>query len=100
MMRLKAGQLPLHILAGVYDVVELTDATGTRVIGHFTPVDLERRRQIVADMIARTDWEELARRAAEPGPWRLHSEIIEELKRRYPIDERVEPLPDLIIEPS
>ena len=86
MMHLKADDLPLSILSGVHDEVVLYDETGTRVIGHFTPVNLEQKKRVYAEAIARTDHEELARRAAEPGPRRSHKEILQELAALYPVD--------------
>ena len=85
MIRLNADDTPLEALADFYEPVELYDSTGTKLLGTFTPADMERCNRFYAEAIARMDLEELARAAAEPGPRRLHSEIIEELQRCYPM---------------
>ncbi len=86
MIRLNADETPLEILTGFYEPVELYDATGTRVIGHFTPADPERCQRVLAQAVARTDREKLARRAVDPGPLQPVSEFLAELEIRYPIN--------------
>lgn len=73
-------------LADFNDTVEIWDTNG-RLIGVFVPANLERCKQRYAEAMARTDPEELARRAAEPGPRCLHKEVIEELKSLYPVSD-------------
>jgi hypothetical protein len=84
---------PLSILGDVYEPVVVYDSTGTTVIGHFTPIDLEKGRRIYAELAKRCDPEELARRAAAPGPRRLLSETIKELEELYPVDSSGPPAP-------
>jgi hypothetical protein len=93
MKRLKANGLSLGVLDCFYEPVEIYDATGTTLIGTFTPADPEGVKRIYESYIASRDLEELARLAAEPGPGRLLSDIIKELKIRYPIDAPPEPPP-------
>ena len=86
MIHLIADDTALEILTRVHEEVVLYDSTGTRVIGHFSPVDLERGKRIYAELHSRIDQEEIERRIAELGPHRPVSELIEELKALYPID--------------
>ncbi len=71
-------------LAGFYDTLEIWDANG-KLIGVFVPGNLERAKRVYAEAIARTDFAELDRRAAEPGPRRLHKDILKELEAAYPV---------------
>jgi hypothetical protein len=101
MVSLKIDQWPLDILSGFCVPVEIYDATGTKLLGTFTPVDVERGQRLYAEIIARTDYEELARQAAEPGLRRLHCEIIKELNQRYSRDAPPEPPPaDSAVQPG
>ncbi len=101
MIRLNADDTPLEALADFYEPVELYDSTGTKLLGTFTPADMDACNRFYAEAIARMDLEELARAAAEPGPRRLHSEIIEELQRCYPIDGPAEAPPtDSTVQPG
>ncbi len=70
-------------LATLHDTVEIWDANG-KLIGVFVPGNLERIKRVYAEAIARTDFAELDRRAAEPGPRRAPSEILRELEAKYP----------------
>jgi len=101
MIRLKANEMPMLALDGFMEPVEIYDATGTRLVGTFTPADPERVKRIYEKYIAQRDLEELARIAAEPGPDRLLSDIIKEMKIRYPIDEPPETPPtDSSVQPG
>ncbi len=80
MIHLIADNTPLVILSRVSEEIVLYDTTGTLVIGHITPTDLERGKRIYAEVNARIDSQEMARRAAEPGPRRPVCEIIKELE--------------------
>jgi hypothetical protein len=83
MIPLKADQNLLGFLAGAHEPIEVYDVTGEKLLGIFIPANMERCNRVYADAIARTDLAELKRRAAEPGPRRLHREVIDELKRRF-----------------
>ena len=100
MIRLNADDTPLEALADFYEPVELYDSTGTKLLGTFTPADMERCNRFYAEAIARMDLEEwlaLQRNRAR----RLHSEIIEELQRCYPIDGPAEAPPtDSTVQPG
>jgi len=80
MIRLKADQTLLDFLPGVFEPVAVYDVTGKKLIGTFIPANMERCERVYAEAIARTDVEDLKRRAAEPGPRRPLRELIEELR--------------------
>src|SRR5437763_15271856 len=64
MIHLPADDTPLSVLCSLVEPVVLYDATGTRVIGHFTPVDPERGKRKYEELAARIDPQEIARRKA------------------------------------
>lgn len=68
MIHMIADDLPLSTLAMLVEPAVIYDPTGTRVIGHFTPVDLERGKRLYAELEARIDPEELARRLSSCVP--------------------------------
>jgi len=85
MIRLTADDaLLVKELPSFHDTVEIWDANG-RLLGVFVPGNLERLKRVYAEAIARTDLEELARRAAETGPRRPPSEILRELEAAHPV---------------
>lgn len=51
MKRLKANGLSLGVLDAFYEPVEIYDATGTTLIGTFTPADPERVKRIYENHI-------------------------------------------------
>jgi hypothetical protein len=75
MIHLLADDMPLSVLASLVEPVVIYDKTGTRVIGHFTPVDLERGKRLYAEHLARIDPEEIARRTAAGHKGRTLEEI-------------------------
>jgi hypothetical protein len=86
MIPLKADQFLLEVLPGAYEPIEVYDVTGKKLLGIFIPANMERCKRVYEEAIARTDFEELKRREAEPGPYRTLREVIEELRVRYPIN--------------
>jgi hypothetical protein len=82
MIHLLADETPLSILDALVEPVVIYDATGTRVIGHYTPVDPERGQRLYAELAARIDPEELARRVAAADKGRSLAEILRDLEAR------------------
>jgi hypothetical protein len=75
MIHMLADDMPLAVLASLVEPAVIYDKTGTRVIGHFTPVDLERGKRLYAEHAARLDPEEIARRTAAGNKGRTLEEI-------------------------
>jgi hypothetical protein len=80
MIHMIADDTPLSVLSSLVEPVAIYDATGTQVIGHYTPVDLERGKRLYAELASRIDPEEIARRKASGEKGRPLSEVLEALR--------------------
>jgi hypothetical protein len=82
MIHLLADDTPLSILSSLVEPVVIYDATGTTVIGHYTPADLERGRRLYEAFAAKIDPAEVARRCASGETGRPLSEVVDELRSK------------------
>jgi hypothetical protein len=80
------GQWRLEDLAAFVEPIELYDAQG-KFIGLFVPANMERGKEIYAKAAAMHDPVETERRLREQKPGRLHSELLDELRAKYPVNE-------------
>jgi hypothetical protein len=67
--------------------VEVMDASG-KLLGLYVPANLERGKQISAELGAKTDWAEIERRAKSTDPGLTLKEVFEHLQSITP-DEKV-----------
>jgi hypothetical protein len=59
--------------------VEIVDGNG-RLLGLFVPANLERGKQLYAQLDARTDWAEIEQREQTESSGRTTSEVLERLQ--------------------
>jgi hypothetical protein len=52
MIHMLADDMPLAVLASLVEPAVIYDKTGPRIIGHFTPADLERGKRLYAKSIS------------------------------------------------
>jgi hypothetical protein len=80
MIHLLADETPLSVLCSLVEPVVIYDPTGTRVIGHFTPVDVERGKRLYEELAARVDAAAIAGRKASGERGRTLAEVTERMK--------------------